>query len=475
MPAPNTEVIDGKYRVIRAIGEGGMGAVFLVEHVFLNKKLALKVLRPELANHPEAAIRFQREARATSLIEHENVVRVTDFGCTAEQELYLVMELLDGRTLAEEIEGGKRPSPTRALFIAAQMLRGLEAAHAQGVVHRDLKPENVFIVARPDGTDAIKLVDFGLAKLRREGDARLTTSGTVMGTPLYMAPEQVRGSSDIDARADLHAVGVILYELLAGRTPYQGEAFGAIAHEILLGRPPTLALVAPEVDPVLSALVMKSLASAREQRFQTATEMREALERHTPGAPLASVTSPFAAPRADQLASLPRAAGATTLGDGGGEAAGPPTIPGPGPGPSLATEPSSAKVLAPEAFAEPEAVALELDRPAPVPQPPAPPIRRNSRALLALAIALLLAGAIVVGWRMDRRPPPPPQVHVQIVDLPPGAQVFLDGTRAQATFDVPGSTAQRRLRLEARGYATRMLLLTPDSDQILDGRLDRSR
>src|SRR5439155_127934 len=230
---PEGTVIDGKYRVRRRLAEGGMGAVFLADHLFLAKPVALKLLHAELSNQPDASERFIREARAASAIEHQNIVRVSDFGRAADGQLYLVMELLHGHTLAKELDGGNPLTPTRASFVACEVLRGLEAAHARGIVHRDLKPENVFIAPRPDGgDDAIKLLDFGIAHVAPSGEAqgRLTKSGAIMGTPLYMAPEQIRGQRDLDARVDLYATGVMLYEMLAGRTPYGGHTFGQIAH-----------------------------------------------------------------------------------------------------------------------------------------------------------------------------------------------------------------------------------------------------
>ncbi|MGZ3406591.1 MAG: serine/threonine-protein kinase, partial [Polyangia bacterium] len=301
-------VIDGKYRVRQRLAEGGMGQVFVAEHLLLQKAVALKVLHPQMSAQPDAVERFTVEARAASLIEHENVVRVSDFGRSADGLLYLVMELLKGHTLADELSRGPL-SPTRARFIAREVLRGLEAAHARGVVHRDLKPENVFITPRQGDDDAVKLLDFGIARMRQEGadeTNRLTKDGAVMGTPLYMAPEQLKGARDVDARADVYAVGVILYEMLSGKPPYNGDTFGEIAYQILDGKARPLGEVAPAVDAVLASLVMRAFAARREGRFQSAHELRGALERHRLDEPLGGpAASPYLTPRASQLRALP--------------------------------------------------------------------------------------------------------------------------------------------------------------------------
>jgi serine/threonine-protein kinase len=275
---PSGTIIDGKYCVMRTLGQGGMGVVYVAEHTFLKKPVALKLLRGEVATQVGMAARFEQEARATSLIEHENVVRVTDFGRTPAGELYLVMELLDGRPLSAELLEKPKVKPGRALWVTQQVLRGLEAAHGQGVVHRDLKPDNVFVVSRTDGQELVKLVDFGIAKLRSETATHLTITGSVMGTPQYMSPEQARGEPDVDHRADLYAVGVMMYKMLAGQPPYRGENYNLLLFEILSGQPTPLEKVAPDVDKELIQIVMRAMASDRKKRYQNARELRVALE-----------------------------------------------------------------------------------------------------------------------------------------------------------------------------------------------------
>jgi serine/threonine-protein kinase len=443
-------VVDGRYRVLRPLDAGGMGAVFVVEHVFLRKEMALKVLRAELAADADAVARFEREARAASAIEHPNIVRVSDFGRSGEL-VYLVMELLQGMPLSAGMDG---PIPAkRAVAICVEILRALEAAHGAGIVHRDLKPENVFLLA----SGGVKLVDFGIAQVKISGEARLTSSGAVMGTPLYMAPEQVRGQRDLDARVDLHAVGVMLYEMLAGQPPYQGEQFGPIAHAILTGTPPELRALVPDVDPPLAAMVMKAFAPDREKRFSSARELREALERWQPGALEAQA---FALPRESMLTGVGKSPDRET----NDQRAVAPTV--------NATTPAG---LAPP---DQNLAPLELDRPTPAAPPADPPPRRSRAglriALAATVLALLGAGGWVATARLRASRVLAPS-HYKVINLPSGAKLKLDGVPTDAReFDVDPARPHT-LVIEARGYVARPLQLDEHADPIIDGTLSRAR
>ncbi|MDB4967176.1 MAG: Serine/threonine protein kinase PrkC, regulator of stationary phase [Myxococcales bacterium] len=489
-------VIDGKYRVVKKLAEGGMGTVFVAQHLFLAKTVALKLLHPQLSAQPDAAERFIREARAASAIDHQNIVRVADFGRATDGQLYLVMELLSGQTLARELELSRTLSPTRASFIACQVLRGLEAAHGRGVVHRDLKPENVFISPSHDGgDDVVKLLDFGIAHVapRADDPGRLTKDGAIMGTPLYMAPEQLKGLLDLDRRCDLYAVGVMLYEMLAGRTPYGGNTFGQIAHGILDGKAQPLREVAPAVDEVLSALVMKSFALDRERRFESAALMRAALERHRVGEPLGGTPpSPYAMPRHSQLGDLPDPDGATVRQRREHPPASPPAAGGPTlDGNDLTLMPLSAETVPPRRHAPRSAPlvlddsekALELDLPPPAPTTPPPaPARGGGRAALAALVLVVIALGGGAAWWFVAHPPgdgslpaPSDRVQVRIADLPRSAKVFLDGAPSPASFVIAGARVTHRVRIEAPGYTDKVLLFTPDVDQTLDGHMNRSR
>ncbi len=220
-------IVDGRYRIVELIGEGGMGKVFLAEHVEIGKRVALKVLHQSYSRMPDLVERFRREARAASKIGHPNIVDVTDSGSTDDGAAYFVMEYLEGVELGSVIEREGALDVARALRIGTQICRALAAAHSAGIIHRDLKPENVFLTVRGGTSDFVKVLDFGIAKTTEAEEARdrrLTSPGMAMGTPEYMAPEQAAGRP-ADQRCDVYALGAILYEMLTGVPPYQGENF----------------------------------------------------------------------------------------------------------------------------------------------------------------------------------------------------------------------------------------------------------
>ena len=218
-------VIGERYQVSRVIGEGGMGRVYEGEHIEIGKRVAIKLLHPGYSRAPELVERFRREARSASRIGHPNIIDVTDSGTTELGQVFFVMELLEGHDLAHDLESHVRLPVERAIPIAIQLTRALEAAHAAGIVHRDLKPENIFLVNRVGQTDFVKVLDFGIARsvdIQGIKEGRLTDPGMAMGTPEYMAPEQASGKS-IDARADIYSVGAIMYEMLTGKPPHEGK------------------------------------------------------------------------------------------------------------------------------------------------------------------------------------------------------------------------------------------------------------
>ncbi|HWE28982.1 MAG TPA: serine/threonine-protein kinase [Polyangia bacterium] len=275
---PEGTALDDKYRVVRHLSSGGMGAVYEVEHRGLGKRLAAKLLKPELAHRPDLLERFRREARAASAIGHEHIIEVTDLGQTAHKVPFLVMELLTGQTLSALCKSERRLEPARAVHIARQILSALAAAHARGIVHRDLKPENVFLIQRGGDPDFVKLLDFGIAKLIDVDEPELTRAGQVVGTPTYMAPEQARGEKNVDGRADLYGVGAILYRMVTGQRPYTAPNFNALLFAIAQGQLQKPRALEAGVSPHLEAAILRAMALDPRARFQAAGEFDEALD-----------------------------------------------------------------------------------------------------------------------------------------------------------------------------------------------------
>jgi serine/threonine-protein kinase len=280
-------VVNGKYRLTRLLGDGGMGSVYDAQHVVLGTRVAIKVLHPDLARSAGLVERFLQEARVAAQIRSPHVVQVTDVDRTADGHAYIVMELLEGEPLSGVLDRQRKLPIAIACDYTLQILQALEAAHALGVIHRDLKPENVFVTFA-GGRPVLKLIDFGIAKARRiePGQKNLTIAGVVMGTAEYMAPEQARSADKVDARADVYAAGVMLYEMIAGARPVQGDDARVVALRVEQGHVTPLVQVAPEVPREIAGLVHRAMAPRPEMRFASATEMRLALERaKTPGAP----------------------------------------------------------------------------------------------------------------------------------------------------------------------------------------------
>jgi serine/threonine protein kinase len=274
----------GQYRLERLLGEGAMGRVFEARHVSLGRPAAVKVLRAEHAKNTHLIERFFHEARAVNQINHAHIVEILDFVEEKDAErprVYCVMEMLEGRSLTELL-ARERPSVARAMGIVRQVCSALQAAHDVGVIHRDIKPDNLFLLER-DGRDFVKVLDFGVAKLVNPlGEVPLTTTveGTIVGTPAYMAPEQATGGQ-ADARTDLYAVGVVLYELLAGHPPFQAPAFGQLVAQVLSSPPPALGTHTPggeRVPPSLAAVVRRCLAKDPADRFASMQELSQAVD-----------------------------------------------------------------------------------------------------------------------------------------------------------------------------------------------------
>jgi serine/threonine-protein kinase len=289
--------LDGRYRLDSLIGMGGMGDVYRATHVHLDTEFAVKLLKPELVANQTAIKRFRLEAKAAGRIHHPNAIRVTDFGVTPERIVYLVMEIVKGHSLRDLMAQEGPLSHIRTINLVRQVCGAVDAAHRGGVIHRDLKPDNI-LIEKINNIERVKVLDFGIAKLRETNpDNFLTQAGTIIGTPQYMSPEQCQGK-ELDPRSDIYSIGIILYEMLAGKVPFDGKsAIEVVVHQ-LHDPPQPLHELAPEVPVSITQIVMRSLEKDPDQRPASATELSDELKRalETEGeAPAVSFTDRLAA------------------------------------------------------------------------------------------------------------------------------------------------------------------------------------
>jgi serine/threonine-protein kinase len=271
-------LLDGRYRIVRLLGEGGMGSVYLASHVGLGRDVAIKFLHAELVSRDEVVGRFYREAQAAAAIRHKNIIEVFDVGVSPQGEPFLVMEYLEGESLAGLL---KRAGPLNlgaACAVMEPVLQALHAAHRKGIIHRDLKPDNIFLAYQQGEPPVVKIIDFGISKFAQgEFDKWRTKTGSVMGTPAYMSPEQARGSAGLDHRTDIYSMGTILFEMLTGALPFAGSNFAEYLSAMLIDDPRAPQSVCAGFPAEAEPLVRKALAKNPDQRFQNAAEMLEAL------------------------------------------------------------------------------------------------------------------------------------------------------------------------------------------------------
>lgn len=288
-----------------------MGAVFAARHVTLGKLLAVKLMPPEDKFEVEAARRFEQEAVSAASVARKGVVDVLDFGVDPKVGPYIVMELLEGESLEARIRREKSLSPATTIALLSPVLDALSSVHAKSIIHRDLKPANLFVARDEEGEEVVKILDFGVSRVREGKRAPTTATGVVVGTPRFMAPEQARGVADLDARADLYAVGAIAYACIAGKPPYADLGYIDVIAAILSDPPTPLAQLVPSVPPALLAVIEKAMSRDREARFANAAEMRTALI--MAGRPSFTPSDPGAT-----VVARPNATVDVARGDGGG-------------------------------------------------------------------------------------------------------------------------------------------------------------
>ncbi|MCA9575197.1 MAG: protein kinase [Polyangiales bacterium] len=478
-------VLQDRYRIIRKVGEGGMGAVYEAEHVLIKRRVAIKCLHAQFATHPEIVARFHREALAVTSIGHENIVEVTDMGRFPDQSVYMVLEFLQGRDWADDLERGGAQAVGKTVRIMEQVCDALQAAHDKDIVHRDLKPENIFLIERAGNPDFVKVVDFGISKFKDTDTVQsMTRTGTAMGTPFYMSPEQAQGRKDIDHRSDIYSLGVILFQALTGQYPFDDEAYPMLVLKICTEPAPNAALFRRDLPAGLAHIVDKCLQKNPADRYQDCASLKRALSafREVTDAPQLDENAPKTA-SFTASAMQARAGGQTDLSFGESQL-------------RLAHAATVTPVGVPVtsvATAAPGA----MDDPA-----PALPTRGNALPIVAGA-ALLVAVAVGAAVALSSgghdpevapsaqapgsheahttdpgggdttpvqaaAPVPPTEeppgttstpaaaVTVQITTEPVNAEVYLDGMRIPNPFDgeLPQTTDPRRLEVRAEGYTT---------------------
>jgi len=501
------QVLADRYRIVRLLGEGGMGQVYEAQHLNINKRFAIKMLRPEVIGSAQSLQRFRQEAWAASSIGHENIVEIDDFATLPSGQVYLAMEFLDGQSLAERLRDGAPLAAADAVAVVIAVGQGLAAAHDKGIVHRDMKPENVFL-ARKSGRVVAKILDFGIAKMTGGDEpSNLTRTGAIFGTPLYMSPEQAKGKP-ADARADVYALGVILYELLTGSVPFGGESSVEILSQHIGAEPVPPSEVAPEraIPPALEVLVMRALQKEPDARFASMADFVAELEAvaatlpkpnladlvTAPPAPPtgwnAQIKTPNPTPRPSANTPRPSANTPRPSANTPRPAARTPTGPTATPRGSAT---SRAAITRPPASTSPAETASALE----------PPRNKSARYAVAGLLVLLLAGGAALLWHragsdtttshaspqpLPAVPPPTPPapapappakpaVEVILDSTPTGAKIVRDGVVTGETPEALELTAATTVILRKDGWADKSVTLDPQTTHKMVVKLERVR
>jgi serine/threonine protein kinase len=444
----------GNYRVVGLLGEGGMGVVYLAQHPVIGRQVAIKLLHAALARDQDIVARFFNEARAIHMIGHENIVEILDFGQTASGQPYFIMEYLRGESLSEAVARGVMPQEEVEL-IAGQMCTALAAAHSKGIVHRDLKPHNVQLCQHADGRMLVKILDFGVAKILTAPDGSpsvKTRTGSLVGTPLYMSPEQCKGAGVVDHRTDIYSLGVMLFEMLAGRPPFMAEGVGELFAKHMLEEPPSLIDLAPETRPHLAAAIMKSLAKEADDRFADMDEFRRAL--------------------VGEIEVVPRRSE--------------------GPRPIPAHQPAGAQTLSASASTTLTSASSEIDE---LLTAPANRTKLLARLVVGISVAAAIGLFLLSRDRLKQEPPPSPAVQaptavsapvvptkktvtIRFEAEPVGTHVFrkidnqdLGPVPVEAQLDRSDQPAEYAFRLD--GYREISTTAVPNADRTLHFSLDK--
>jgi tRNA A-37 threonylcarbamoyl transferase component Bud32 len=499
------QVLDKKYKLSRLLGEGGMGAVYEARHVVIGRRCAVKFLHAEIAHNEEVVKRFIREAQAASAIGHPNIIDIYDFGVADDGAPYLVMEFLEGVSLADELEQRRKLPPAEAAEVLAQVLGALAVAHERGVVHRDLKPDNLYLIRQTGSAPRVKILDFGISKVSNPSkpEDRMTCTGMVLGTPYYMAPEQARGDRDIDHRLDLYAMGIIFYEAVTGRVPFTGDNYNQLLLKILTEKFPTPRQLDPTIPEGFEAIILKAVERDRAMRYQTAGEMLDdilqllddnARSRLGIAGPQPLVPELRAArtPTAQTLTPLGHAMDGTMLVRRNRWAL-PAAIVG-----ALAVAAVGLALWAPwkstEGTASPSPeLAVAGSQSDAGPDTPATRLVAVAAGPLDAALPeatapvpaadIIAAPAADAGSQVaaaDAAPaevaaPAAEAVTIALQNLPQGAQVFWDGAKLDSVpFRVRKDTVAVRLEVQAAGYGTFSSMVTPDRDVTLSPDMRRT-
>jgi serine/threonine-protein kinase len=455
----------GSYRIIRVLGEGGMGRVYLAEHSLIGKRAAVKVLLPQYSARPEIVNRFFNEARSSSLLKHPGVVDIYDFGRLPNNgSLFIIMEFLEGESLGARLQKTGRLANNLVIDIARQIANALATAHEHGIVHRDLKPDNIYFIRDSETRSGVraKILDFGIAKLLDSASSSnsATKTGAILGTPTYMSPEQCRGISQIDHRSDIYSLGCVMFEMVSGRPPFTGEGAGDMIGAHIYQPPPSLTGVVP--DP-LAELIAQMLAKSPAERVQSMTDVVGALDHIGAAGPWrlhgSTMSLPSPAPALNESYSAATLKPRTTLGDAAGEVA-------------------------------------RAHRTA--------PSRRGMRLFVISAAATVVFGGGVIAWQLAGppaatepvdsiappnvaatvpapAPPPPPvaaprSVSVRLVSQPEGADVERDGVRVGKTpwtDEYPARNDEVVYILRAKGYRDYSVSVRRDRDVVVEKTLEK--